>query len=400
MRILFVCDGRSPIAFNWISYFIEKGEEVHIASTFDFQPEQKFASVNFVPVAFSQIKKEITHQRSDVHKKGLLWNSALVNLRTSVRRILAPATITSASKRLAQIIEEIQPDIIHAMRIPFEGIIASKALLQAELAPLVVSVWGNDFTLHARATGWMEKSTRKVVASTDGLHTDCLRDLKVAKNLGFREDRLSLVIPGNGGIDTDLFHPIAERNDAANMTVINPRGIRSYIRNDTFFKAIPYIIEDKPGTKFICPAMSGESEAEKWVDRYNLSSHVKLLPKVTRREMADLFRESAVTVSPSTHDGTPNTLLEGMSCGSYPVAGDLESIREWIIPGKNGSLIDPGNPEQLAREVVNALGNAGLRRNAAEFNFALIMDKAEYAASMSKAENFYKSVMEKEDERL
>jgi glycosyltransferase involved in cell wall biosynthesis len=400
MRILFVCDGRSPIAINWISYFIERGDEVHITSTFEFQPEQKFASVNFIPVAFSQIKKETTNQESGVQKKGFLWNSALVNVRTTVRRLLAPATITSASNRLAQLIKKIQPEIVHAMRIPFEGIIASKALAQADLAPLVVSVWGNDFTLHARATSWMDKSTREVLVSTDGLHTDCRRDLHLANELGFRGDLLSLVIPGNGGIDTKLFYPTPERDDVGQMKVINPRGIRAYIRNDTFFKAIPHIISEIPDVKFICPGMSGESEAEKWVNRYKLSSHVTLLPKVTRKEMAGLFRESAVTVSPSTHDGTPNTLLEGMSCGSYPVAGDLESIREWILPGTNGSLIDPGDAEQLAGEVVIALGNAGLRRKAAEFNFSLIKEKAEYATSMKKAEAFYESVLEKENERF
>ena len=181
--------------------------------------------------------------------------------------------------------------------------------------------------------------------------------------------------------------------------VINPRGIRAYIRNDTFFKAIPQIIEEIPGTKFVCPGMLGESEAERWVDRYKLSSHVKLLPVVPMRKMADLFRESAVTVSPSTHDGTPNTLLEGMSCGSYPVAGDLQSIREWIIPGENGSLIDPGNADQLAREVIIALKNDALRKKAAEINFSLIRDKAEFAASMIKAENFYRSLLDEKNER-
>ena len=49
--------------------------------------------------------------------------------------------------------------------------------------------------------------------------------------------------------------------------------------------------------------------------------------------MAAVFQGARVAVSPSTHDGTPNTLLEAMSCGSFPVAGDIESLREWIEPG-------------------------------------------------------------------
>ena len=54
MRILFVADGRSPIALNWIRYFVDCGDEVHLASTFPCRPELALASLSIVPVAFSQ----------------------------------------------------------------------------------------------------------------------------------------------------------------------------------------------------------------------------------------------------------------------------------------------------------------------------------------------------------
>jgi glycosyltransferase involved in cell wall biosynthesis len=139
--------------------------------------------------------------------------------------------------------------------------------------------------------------------------------------------------------------------------------------------------------------MAGEAEAENWIEKLDLSSVVELLPKIPRHDMADLFRRAALMVSPSTHDGTPNTLLEGMACGSFPIAGDLESIREWIEPGSNGSLIDPGDPDELAKEVISALDNEELRRQAAKLNVALINAKAEYYSSMHSAEKFYRAVL-------
>ena len=393
MRLLFVCDGRSPIAMNWISYFIEKGDEVHIASTFDFHPEMDFASIKSVPVAFSQIKRSQNKHESRGQKKGLLWNSGLVNFRTAARRIVAPLTVSSASERLANIIAEIKPDLVHAMRIPFEGIIAAKALERIQHPPLIISVWGNDFTLHARATKWMSKSTKQVLSRTTGLHTDCQRDRRLADEWGYTSDRPTLVVPGNGGVDTEVFFPASGETEESELKVINPRGIRAYIRNDTFFKAIPKILAKIPEVKFVCPGMDGEEEAEKWINKLGLFSAVELLPIIPRHDLAVLFRESAVTVSPSTHDGTPNTLLESMACGSYPVAGDLTSIREWIEPGENGSLIDPGDPDHLAREVLSALRDETLRKKAAKLNHALINEKAEYFSSMRKAEEFYQTVI-------
>jgi glycosyltransferase involved in cell wall biosynthesis len=40
-----------------------------------------------------------------------------------------------------------------------------------------------------------------------------------------------------------------------------------------------------------------------------------------------------------------------MACGCYPVVGDIESLREWITPGVNGSLIDPGDVKALRMAV-------------------------------------------------
>ena len=325
----------------------------------------------------------------------MLWNSALVNLRTAVRRIVAPLTINYAGRRLAEIISVIQPDLVHAMRIPFEGILAARALGIDNQLPMIISVWGNDFTLHAETTNWMRNSTKQVLSRTDGLHTDCQRDQDLAFEWGYAKDYPTLVVPGNGGIDTSLFYPILDKTTGRSMKVINPRGIRAYIRNDTFFKAIPLIVEQLPAVRFVCPGMAGQREAEKWVEKFNLSGVVELCPNIPRHEMAVLFRDADVTVSPSTHDGTPNTLLEGMACGCFPIAGDIESIREWIKPGINGSLIDPGDHIGLAHAVIDALINQELREKAAHYNITLIRDKAEYNASMSKADKFYRTVLGK-----
>jgi glycosyltransferase involved in cell wall biosynthesis len=101
-----------------------------------------------------------------------------------------------------------------------------------------------------------------------------------------------------------------------------------------------------------------------------------------------------VVVSPSTHDGTPNTLLEAMACGCTPVAGDLESIREWITPGLNGLLVDPGDPLGLADAICEALGNARLRARAREHNQIMIRERAEYQGVMHKAESFYEKLIQ------
>jgi glycosyltransferase involved in cell wall biosynthesis len=98
-------------------------------------------------------------------------------------------------------------------------------------------------------------------------------------------------------------------------------------------------------------------------------------------------------VSISEHDGTPNTLLEAMACGCFPVAGDLESIREWIVDGENGILVDPGNPQALAAAVNQALSDGELRERAAAQNQAIIDDRAAHQEVMAAAVDFYRSFL-------
>ena len=53
MRLLFIADGRSPIALNWISHFVESGHEVHLVSTFPCQQKLDLVSLEVIPVAFA-----------------------------------------------------------------------------------------------------------------------------------------------------------------------------------------------------------------------------------------------------------------------------------------------------------------------------------------------------------
>lgn len=124
----------------------------------------------------------------------------------------------------------------------------------------------------------------------------------------------------------------------------------------------------------------------------NLTEGVELLPQQSRVQMAELFRQAQVVVSPSEHDGTPNTLLEAMACGCFPIVGDIEPVREWITPGVNGLLFDPGSPEELAEAILKTFQKPGLRHAARDHNLQLISERAEYHQVMSDAEEHYREI--------
>ncbi len=133
MRLLFIADGRSPIALNWIRYFLDRGDSVHLVSTFDCEPDPRFASYSFLPAAFSELKAKTNPDRP-APKRGNFRPA--VQLRTLVRQWLGPLTLQASARRLTPLIERIEPDLVHAMRIPYEGMLAALAL-QSNKTPLL-----------------------------------------------------------------------------------------------------------------------------------------------------------------------------------------------------------------------------------------------------------------------
>ena len=428
MRILYVVDGRSPIAFNWIRYFSEERgaeHEVHLVSTFPCSPDLHLTSLHVIPTAFGKTAGERGVAEKPEAGRGFLRRFVPVRARTAFRQWLGPLTLPAAARQLADVIRQVQPDLVHAMRIPFEGMLAVLALDEIasqekdgrraavsaapaarqgssqgghKAPPLLVSVWGNDFTLHARSSPQMAGLTRQTLRGATALHADCQRDIRLAHKWGFDPQKPSVILPGGGGVQLDLFYPSGSRAQVSDTSqssplVINPRGLRAYVRNEAFFQAIPLVLKELPETRFVCPAMAGEPQARRWVGSLGLEEVVELLPLQSRPEMAELFRRSQVAVSPSTHDGTPNTLLEAMACGCFPVAGDIESLQEWITPGVNGFLVDPRSPRALADAILNALRDPQLRLAAQEHNTRLIAERAEYRRVMKEAEGFYQRLI-------
>jgi hypothetical protein len=238
MRLLFVTDARSPISKNWIRHFLKRGDEVFIASTFEWDVEGLPSErTEFTPVAFSGAKKRTSAPSTA--------SSRTLSLRTKIRQWLGPMTIPAAAFKLRAFIKKVQPDIIHAMRIPYEGMLTAEALQGLKTRPaFIVSIWGNDFTLHAPSTPLMKYYTRKVMRSVDGLHADVVRDVKLASEWGLGVDTPTLVAPGNGGIRGDVFYLPKEL--IKSPIIINPRGVRPYVRNDSFFKAITLVLAKYP----------------------------------------------------------------------------------------------------------------------------------------------------------
>jgi glycosyltransferase involved in cell wall biosynthesis len=402
MRLTFLADLRSPIAVQWIRHFTERGHEVQAISSGPFPgdvlPGVQKTSLPLVLPGPERGDAGGPHRQEPASRPSMRACAARLatpRRAAAVRSFVGPALVRAKRAQLQRLVEQHRPDLVHALRIPFEGIAAGGLTGP----PVIVSVWGNDFTLFADRTPMMAKATRRALAAAEVLHCDCHRDAAIARERGFPEGRPVWVLPGNGGVDRSVFHP--GRSDfrlrlgiPEHATVIlNPRGIREYVRTDTFFRALPGVLGSFPDVHVLCPGMAGSRYAENMVTEARLDRRrVHLLPALDHRLMADAFRASRLSVSLSEHDGTPNTLLEAMACGTLPVVGDVASVREWIRDGINGLVVSALDPAMVATALTRALRDDALVQVARKENERLVRDRADYQRNMLGVESAYEAL--------
>ena len=395
MRILFVADGRSPTAINWLRHWIETGNEVHLVSTFPCNSLAGLASFHILPVAFGGMASgQVEKSGNAARRSGPI--SYLRSWLRTLRYYLGPLGLPFYQRRYRTLVTELRPELVHALRIPFEGMLA--AITPSEI-PLLVSIWGNDLTLHARGSFLMAVQTRRVLHRADALLADTARDIRLGREWSFSPDKPTLVVPGGGGIcldeiEADSRSGVLPEELPDGPIVVNPRGQRpGSLRQDIFFLAIPLVLEKVPQAVFVCPSLAGDVESEQWVNRLEIRSRVRLWGRLDRAQLWTLFKRAQVFVSPSIHDGTPNSLLEAMACGCFPVVGNIESLCEWIRPGVNGLLVDATSPRSVADGIITALETPTLRVSAKNENARVIAERAEYGRCMAMAEAFYRAIL-------
>ena len=396
MHIAFVADGRSENFRRWVRYFVAENDEVTVLSTYPCDDITNCCLLNLpsimrasnVLVRRSDSLGEATKQKYFGRK---LLTSSFSRLLFPMWNIIKTINLLPQVVAARRMLRKLKPDIVVAFRTQNEGYVAAFAGFH----PWVLFTQGSDFIYMAdchRLHAWL---TAIAVRRADALLADCDRDIGLAKQYGFSETRPALLSPGNGGVDTAIYAP-GRNNAERERLVVYPRGLAPYMRLDTLLYSIASLQKDSDFQDvyyklLVTPAVISEVEA--MIHRLHLmADKIDILPFMSQAKLASLLQRAAIIVSPSLTDGTPNSMLEAMACGAFPVMSNLESIREWICDGENGLLFDPHQPQELTTCLKIALANKSLREQAQDKNLAIIYKRAVYQQVMPKVRQFLMNI--------
>jgi glycosyltransferase involved in cell wall biosynthesis len=97
-------------------------------------------------------------------------------------------------------------------------------------------------------------------------------------------------------------------------------------------------------------------ELEEVVGREGLEESVRFLGHVRASDMAGIYAEASVVVTPSlVPESFGKVGVEAMSVGRPVVVSDVGGVRDWLDPGVNGLLVRPGESGEVAAALIELL---------------------------------------------
>lgn len=286
--------------------------------------------------------------------------------------LLEKVTVNTTENVFEDIIKQIQPDVVHCFEMQLAGL-PILSIMNCNKIPFVYSSWGSDMYYY-KNLGMTDIMVKSFLDRVDYLITDCKRDYTIAIQNGYKNSFLG-VFPGNGGINfiKEYINPINSRNK------ILIKGYESFgCKASKIIEAIELLpLELFRNLEFVI--YSSDLVISNKIEKslFFKSQKVKIYLRnhfISNDDMLKMMGKSLLHISNNISDGMPNTLLEAMGMGSFPIQSNPGHATEEVIQnGVNGYLIsNPFDSLEIAKSIQKAINDKELRTLAQTFNVEII----------------------------
>lgn len=325
----------APHFFNWTEQLRDSGHEVYWLDVYDSNTEVE--KIDFV--------KQITGWRYKWDHPGRYYLKSKVPVLT---RLLNRVNERKLEDVFEEKLREIQPDVVHSFVMFIAGYPVLKVMKKYPQIKWVYSSWGSDMYFLLNSEKHL-KQAEEVLPEIDYLFTDCDRDHGIAKEHGFKGEFLG-TFPGGGGFDLEKTKKYKKPLDERKVILI--KGYQGELgRCIQVLQALEDLHRELENYQIV--VFGAAPEVRTYVSNSQLKNwqNLKLYSKLSHQRVLELMGESLIYIGNSVSDGMPNTLLEAIISGVFPIQSNPGGASAEVInDGFNGLLIsDEENVLEIRR---------------------------------------------------
>lgn len=297
----------------------------------------------------------------------------------------------TANEKLEQILLELKPDLVHSFEMQNCSYSIFKTMKKFRNVKWLYSCWGSDLYYYQNQTNHLLR-IKAILNRINYLHTDCERDFKISKELGFK-GKFSGVIPGGGGFHLGQFLPFVE--SVSERKIILIKGYQHHLgRGLVLVKAVQNIQETIGILGFEVVVFGAHPVLIDFVKENNLPYQVYDRLGLVHQDLLALMGKAAFYLGNSISDGMPNTLLEAIVMGAFPIQSNPGNVTAEIIThNKNGYLIEnPEDVNEISDLILKAIENPDLMQNAFITNQQIAKEKLDYFYNHQKIVALYQQI--------
>ena len=201
------------------------------------------------------------------------------------------------------------------------------------------------------------RDASKVIALTD-VEAQQYRDMKVP-------DEKIIVIPN--GIDLSEYAVLPPtRSFKRKFGIKDEEKIVLYLGRlhkikgvDVLVKAFTHIIKNLDDVRLVVvgPDDGSLDELQTLVKDMGVGNKVLFTGPLYGLEKIEAYVDSEVYVLPSRYEIFGMTVLEAYACGKPVIVSNVGGLKDLVINGETGLLVEPGNKEQLAKNILHLLND-------------------------------------------
>lgn len=388
LRILFVAMPQSVHTSRWISQVAHMGWDIRLFSVTDGLPHLGLRNVTIY--SLSRYRPKGLH--SSVRIIGLWpWRLGAEFQLYILRRFVLGRALHAVW--LALVIRSVKPTIIHSLEIQHAAYLTltAKAYFSRNFPTWLVTSWGSDIYLFGRLADHIQR-IKAVLQSCDYFQCDCKRDVELAREIGLTAEVLP-VLPGGGGFDLDRAAKLRQQGPVSSRRLVLLKGYQHWAgRSLVGLQAIALCAEELRTFRIAVYLATEDVRIAAELISHSTGLLIDSVPPTAHDEMLRLYGQARISIGLSISDGLPNSLLEAMIMGAFPIQSNTACADEWITDGRTGLLVSPEDPYVVAAALRRALSDDQLVDDAAEQNYQQSRERLRADVLQKQVVNLYQSM--------